>query len=197
MNKDYRPAAIERGHYERWEGAGYFAPSGRGKPYCIVIPPPNVTGTLHMGHAFGHTVKDILIRYHRMQGDDTLWQPGTDHAGIATQIVVQNLLEAEGTTREKLGRERFVERVWEWKRRSGDTIARSYAMIFAPCSCASRTYAEAAWLSVGWITRTFAPCVSTSSTCAICFALSLSAASVTTRRSSSFARASKYFRSFW
>jgi valyl-tRNA synthetase len=124
MSKDYRPAEIERGHYERWESAGYFAPSGRGKPYCIVIPPPNVTGTLHMGHAFGHAVKDILIRYHRMCGDDTLWQPGTDHAGIATQIVVQNLLEAEGTSRTELGRERFVERVWEWKRQSGDTIAR-------------------------------------------------------------------------
>ena len=124
MSKDYRPAEIERGHYERWEKAGYFAPSGRGQPYCIVIPPPNVTGTLHMGHAFGHTVKDILIRYHRMRGDDTLWQPGTDHAGIATQIVVQNLLEAEGKSRAELGRERFVERVWEWKRRSGDTISR-------------------------------------------------------------------------
>jgi valyl-tRNA synthetase len=124
MSKDYRPAEIERGHYERWEKSGYFAPSGNGKPYCIVIPPPNVTGTLHMGHAFGHTVKDILIRYHRMSGDDTLWQPGTDHAGIATQIVVQNLLETEGTNREKLGRERFIERVWAWKRQSGDTIAR-------------------------------------------------------------------------
>ena len=124
MSKDYRPAEIERGHYERWEKAGYFAPAGAGKPYCIVIPPPNVTGTLHMGHAFGHTVKDILIRYHRMCGDDTLWQPGTDHAGIATQIVVQNLLEAEGTSRDEIGRERFVERVWKWKRQSGDTIAR-------------------------------------------------------------------------
>jgi len=124
MSKDYRPAEIERGHYERWEKAGYFAPSGRGRPYCIVIPPPNVTGTLHMGHAFGHTVKDILIRYHRMQGDDTLWQPGTDHAGIATQIVVQNMLEAERTSRERIGRERFVERVWEWKRQSGNTISR-------------------------------------------------------------------------
>jgi valyl-tRNA synthetase len=124
MSKDYRPAEIERGHYERWEKAGYFAPSGTGQPYCIVIPPPNVTGTLHMGHAFGHTVKDILIRYHRMCGDDTLWQPGTDHAGIATQIVVQNMLEAEGGSREKLGRERFVERVWEWKRQSGGTISR-------------------------------------------------------------------------
>jgi valyl-tRNA synthetase len=124
MSKDYRPAEFERGHYERWEKAGYFAPSGRGEPYCIVIPPPNVTGTLHMGHAFGHTVKDILIRYHRMCGDDTLWQPGTDHAGIATQIVVERMLEAEGGNRQALGRERFIERVWDWKRRSGDTISK-------------------------------------------------------------------------
>ena len=124
MSKEYRPAEIERGHYERWEKAGYFAPSGRGTPYCIVIPPPNVTGTLHMGHAFGHTIKDVLIRFHRMQGDDTLWQPGTDHAGIATQIVVERMLASEGKSRQSLGREAFVERVWEWKQRSGGTIAR-------------------------------------------------------------------------
>jgi valyl-tRNA synthetase len=124
MSKEYRPAEFERRHYERWEEAGYFAPSGEGKPYCIVIPPPNVTGTLHMGHAFGHTIKDALIRYHRMRGDDTLWQPGTDHAGIATQIVVERMLEAEGTSRRALGREKFIERVWEWKRHSGGTINR-------------------------------------------------------------------------
>jgi valyl-tRNA synthetase len=123
MSKDYRPAEIERGHYERWERAGYFAPSGCGQPYCIVIPPPNVTGTLHMGHAFGHTIKDVLIRFHRMRGDDTLWQPGTDHAGIATQIVVERMLEAEGKTRAELGRETFIERVWDWKNRSGNTIS--------------------------------------------------------------------------
>jgi valyl-tRNA synthetase len=124
MNKEFRPAEIERGHYERWEKAGYFAPSGRGTPYCIVIPPPNVTGTLHMGHAFGHTIKDALIRFHRMRGDDTLWQPGTDHAGIATQIVVERMLESEGQERQQLGREAFVERVWQWKHRSGNTISR-------------------------------------------------------------------------
>jgi valyl-tRNA synthetase len=123
-SKEYRPAEIERGHYDRWEKAGYFAPSGRGEPYCIVIPPPNVTGTLHMGHAFEHTLKDALIRFHRMRGDDTLWQPGTDHAGIATQIVVERMLEAEGVDRHALGREAFVERVWEWKHRSGDKISR-------------------------------------------------------------------------
>ena len=124
MSKEYRPAEFERHHYQRWESGGYFAPSGQGSPYCIVIPPPNVTGTLHMGHAFGHTIKDALIRYHRMRGDDTLWQPGTDHAGIATQIVVERMLEGEGTDRRSLGRERFIERVWDWKRRSGDTINR-------------------------------------------------------------------------
>ena len=124
MKKEYRPADIETRHYERWESAGYFAPSGRGEPYCIVIPPPNVTGTLHMGHALQDTIMDALIRYHRMRGRNTLWQPGTDHAGIATQMVVERLLEREGTSRKDLGRERFVERVWEWKERSGNTIVR-------------------------------------------------------------------------
>ncbi len=124
MNKDYRPSEIEIRHYERWEAAGYFAPSGRGQPYCIVIPPPNVTGTLHMGHALQDTIMDALSRYHRMRGYNTLWQPGTDHAGIATQMVVERLLEREGTSRKALGRERFIERVWEWKERSGNTIVK-------------------------------------------------------------------------
>jgi len=122
MSKEYRPAEFETRHYARWEQAGYFAPAGRGQPYCIVIPPPNVTGTLHMGHAFGHTIKDALTRYHRMRGFDTLWQPGTDHAGIATQMVVERLLNREGTSRQALGREKFVERVWRWKEQSGNTI---------------------------------------------------------------------------
>jgi valyl-tRNA synthetase len=122
MNKEYRPAQFETRHYARWEQAGYFAPSGRGQPYCIVIPPPNVTGTLHMGHAFQHTIQDALIRYQRMRGRDTLWQPGTDHAGIATQMVVERLLNREGTSREALGREKFVARVWQWKEQSGNTI---------------------------------------------------------------------------
>jgi valyl-tRNA synthetase len=121
---DYRPAEFEQGHYERWVNAGYFEPTGRGEPYSIAIPPPNVTGTLHMGHAFGHLVQDALIRYHRMRGCDTLWQPGTDHAGIATQIVVERLLEAQGSSREQVGREGFIERVWQWKQRSGGTITR-------------------------------------------------------------------------
>ena len=124
MNKDYRPAEIEGRHYARWEAAGYFAPAGNGEPYCIVIPPPNVTGTLHMGHALQDTIMDALTRYHRMQGRKTLWQPGTDHAGIATQMVVERLLQREGTSRTELGRERFHERVWQWKERSGSTISR-------------------------------------------------------------------------
>jgi valyl-tRNA synthetase len=123
VNKDYRPAEIEARHYARWESAGYFAPAGEGAPYCIVIPPPNVTGTLHMGHALQDTIMDALTRYHRMQGRRTLWQPGTDHAGIATQMVVERLLEREGTSRAELGRKRFLERVWQWKERSGNTIS--------------------------------------------------------------------------
>src|ERR1700758_4825779 len=122
MEKVYAPQAIERRIYERWESHGWFAPGGRGAPYCIMIPPPNVTGTLHMGHAFQHTLMDLLIRWHRMRGDNTLWQMGTDHAGIATQIVVENQLRAEGSSRRELGRERFVERVWKWKQESGSTI---------------------------------------------------------------------------
>jgi valyl-tRNA synthetase len=124
VNKDYRPKEIESEHYARWEAAGYFAPSGRGAAYCIVIPPPNVTGTLHMGHALQDTIMDALTRYQRMRGRNVLWQPGTDHAGIATQMVVERLLEREGTSRKQLGRDNFVKRVWEWKERSGNTIVR-------------------------------------------------------------------------
>src|SRR5690606_15472295 len=123
MEKTYDPREIERRQYQRWEENGWFAPSGSGAPYCIMIPPPNVTGTLHMGHAFQDTIMDALTRYHRMMGRKTLWQPGTDHAGIATQMVVERQLNAEGTSRSELGRERFVERVWQWKRESGGSIA--------------------------------------------------------------------------
>jgi valyl-tRNA synthetase len=122
MDKSYRPKDIEQRHYERWEKNGWFAPSGTGEPYCIVIPPPNVTGTLHMGHGFGDTIMDVLIRYNRMQGRNTLWQPGMDHAGIATQMVVERQLLAEGTSRIELGREKFIERVWQWKQESGGQI---------------------------------------------------------------------------
>jgi valyl-tRNA synthetase len=127
MEKVYAPHEIERRIYERWESNGWFAPcaigKGRGAPFCIMIPPPNVTGTLHMGHAFQHTLMDALARYHRMKGDTTLWQPGTDHAGIATQMVVERQLDAQGVKRTDLTREEFVERVWKWKEQSGGTIA--------------------------------------------------------------------------
>ncbi|MCW5573021.1 MAG: valine--tRNA ligase, partial [Steroidobacteraceae bacterium] len=123
MDKVFSPRDIERRLYERWESHGWFAPSGRGEPFCIVIPPPNVTGTLHMGHAFQDTIMDALTRYHRMRGADTLWQPGTDHAGIATQMVVERQLAAEGQRRTDLTREAFVERVWRWKEQSGGTIS--------------------------------------------------------------------------
>ncbi|MET0498182.1 MAG: valine--tRNA ligase [Steroidobacteraceae bacterium] len=124
MDKSYNPRDIEQRLYERWENNGWFAPAGTGQPYCIMIPPPNVTGTLHMGHAFQHTLMDALTRLHRMQGDNTLWQQGTDHAGIATQMVVERQLNAANTTRHDLGREAFIARVWEWKAQSGDTISR-------------------------------------------------------------------------
>ncbi len=123
MDKVYTPQAIERRIYERWESRGYFAPRGPGAPYCIMIPPPNVTGTLHMGHAFQHTLMDALIRYQRMRGRDALWQPGTDHAGIATQMVVERQLNAQGLKRTDLGRAAFLERVWQWKEQSGGTIS--------------------------------------------------------------------------
>ncbi|MEX2340412.1 MAG: valine--tRNA ligase, partial [Aquisalimonadaceae bacterium] len=122
MEKTYDPHRIEKRWYQTWESRDHFAPRGEGKPYCIVIPPPNVTGTLHMGHAFQDTIMDLLTRYHRMRGDNTLWQPGTDHAGIATQMVVERQLNAEGKTRHDLGREAFIDRVWTWKAESGGTI---------------------------------------------------------------------------
>jgi len=123
MDKSYQPHDIEQRVYTRWEDNGYFAPQGDGEPYCIMIPPPNVTGTLHMGHAFQDTIMDALTRHKRMQGRKTLWQPGMDHAGIATQMVVERLLGKEGTSRRELGREKFVERVWAWKEESGGIIA--------------------------------------------------------------------------
>ena len=123
MDKAYSPSAIESRLYAWWEAQGYFAPGGQGPAYSIVIPPPNVTGTLHMGHAFQDTIMDALIRHRRMRGFDTLWQPGTDHAGIATQMVVERQLNAAGQSRLELGRAAFVERIWEWKNKSGGLIA--------------------------------------------------------------------------
>ena len=122
MDKSYQPQDIEQRVYARWEERGYFAPQGDGEPYCIMIPPPNVTGTLHMGHAFQDTIMDALTRYKRMMGCRSLWQPGMDHAGIATQMVVERLLNSEGTSRRDLGREKFVARVWDWKEHSGGQI---------------------------------------------------------------------------
>ena len=124
MEKTYDPHAIERQHYEHWEESRRFQPAGAGRSYCIMLPPPNVTGSLHMGHAFQDTLMDALIRYHRMCGDKSLWQCGTDHAGIATQIVVERQLAASGTSRHELGRDRFVDAVWDWKKESGGTITR-------------------------------------------------------------------------
>ena len=124
MDKTYNPQLIEQSWYKNWEERGYFRPQGEGDPYCIMIPPPNVTGSLHMGHAFQDAIMDALIRFHRMQGDNTLWQPGTDHAGIATQMVVERQINAEGKTRHDLGRDDFIRRVWEWKAESGGTITR-------------------------------------------------------------------------
>jgi valyl-tRNA synthetase len=124
MEKTYQPSEIEQNWYQTWESSGAFAPTGTGTPYSIMIPPPNVTGSLHMGHAFQDTLMDTLIRYHRMLGDNTLWQVGTDHAGIATQMVVERQLLAQGTNRHELGREAFLNKVWEWKAESGGTITR-------------------------------------------------------------------------
>src|SRR5690348_9618201 len=131
MDKSFDPKLIESKWYARWEQLGCFKPGGHGDPYCILLPPPNVTGTLHMGHAFQQTIMDALIRWHRMRGDNTLWQVGTDHAGIATQKIVENQLAAENKARHDLGREKFVERVWQWKEESGSTITRQMRRIGA------------------------------------------------------------------
>jgi len=139
LDKTYTPKDVEARTYEMWESSGAFA-CGQTKDggqsqdaYTIVIPPPNVTGSLHMGHALNNTLQDIMIRYNRMLGKDTLWQPGTDHAGIATQMVVERQMEAEGLTRHDLGREKFIERVWEWKAESGGTITRQLRRLGASC----------------------------------------------------------------
>src|SRR5437763_15241103 len=126
LDKTYRPDAVEPRHYAAWERAGCFAadPHSSKPPYTVMMPPPNVTGSLHMGHALTFTLQDILIRFERMRGRDALWQPGTDHAGIATEIVVGNQLAEAQIDKLKLGRERFIERVWEWKAESGGTITR-------------------------------------------------------------------------
>ncbi|MBF0308976.1 MAG: valine--tRNA ligase [Magnetococcales bacterium] len=134
MPKAYEPVGVEEKWYRLWEERGYFrSREGGGEGYCIMIPPPNVTGSLHMGHAFQDTLMDALTRYHRMSGRPTLWQPGTDHAGIATQMVVERQLESEGLTRHDLGRENFVSRVWKWRQSSGGTIVRQLRRMGASC----------------------------------------------------------------
>ena len=127
LAKSFEPSAIESRWYPIWEKSGYFAAgfdTTKTDNFCILLPPPNVTGTLHMGHGFNQTIMDALTRYHRMRGDNTLWQPGTDHAGIATQIVVERQLDAQGISRHDLGREKFLEKVWQWKEYSGNTITK-------------------------------------------------------------------------
>ncbi|VEG92422.1 valine--tRNA ligase [Legionella spiritensis] len=129
MDKTYSPQAIEQACYEKWETRHFFKPHGEGKSYCIMLPPPNVTGSLHMGHGFQHTIMDTLIRYHRMMGAKTLWQPGTDHAGISTQLIVERQLENEGISRKDMTREDFLKRVWQWKEESGNQITRQMRRI--------------------------------------------------------------------
>ena len=123
MDKAYDPESIETNWYNHWEKNNYFSPKDEGTPYCIMLPPPNVTGSLHMGHAFQQTLMDILIRYHRMNNSDTLWQCGTDHAGIATQMVVERQLQQKNISRHALGREKFIEEIWKWKENSGNAIS--------------------------------------------------------------------------
>ncbi|HVL36999.1 MAG TPA: valine--tRNA ligase [Burkholderiales bacterium] len=150
LDKSFDPAAIEQAWYQRWEAAGYFGHRDHAAPaYCIQLPPPNVTGTLHMGHAFQQTLMDALVRYHRMRGCNTNWVVGTDHAGIATQIVVERQIEEEGKSRHDLGREAFVERVWRWKQRSGATITRQMRRLGASANWA---YADAEGQKAGYFT---------------------------------------------
>ena len=143
LAKSFEPAAIESRWYPVWEQGGYFQAgldSAKTQHFCILLPPPNVTGTLHMGHGFNHTIMDALTRYHRMRGDNTLWQPGTDHAGIATQIVVERQLETQSVSRHDLGREAFIGKVWEWKESSGSTITRQMRRLGDSCDWARERF---------------------------------------------------------
>ena len=149
LAKSFDPSAVEQQWYERWESAGHFEARGSGDPYCIQLPPPNVTGTLHMGHAFQQTLMDALMRYHRMRGDDANWVVGTDHAGIATQIVVERQLQDEGRTRHDLGRAKFLERVWQWKQESGSTITRQMRRLG---TSANWSYADTEGQKAGYFT---------------------------------------------
>jgi valyl-tRNA synthetase len=150
LDKSFNPKGIEERWYQRWESAGYFQHKNHDTPaYCIQLPPPNVTGTLHMGHAFQQTLMDSLVRYHRMRGLNANWVVGTDHAGIATQIVVERQLQEQGKTRHDLGREQFVERVWQWKQQSGSTITRQMRRLGAS---ANWTYADTEGQKAGYFT---------------------------------------------
>jgi len=157
MDKSYEPHALESHWYAYWEAGGHFRPDLKQTaepPYCIMIPPPNVTGTLHMGHAFQDTLMDVLTRYHRMRGAPTLWQPGTDHAGIATQMVVERQLAAQGLSRHDLGREAFLERVWQWKGESGNTISRQLRRMGASADWSRERFTMDAGLSAA-VTEVF------------------------------------------
>jgi len=150
LDKSFNPAAIEQAWYQRWESAGYFAHRDHAEPaYCIQLPPPNVTGTLHMGHAFQQTLMDALVRYHRMRGFNTNWVVGTDHAGIATEILVERQLQEEGRTKRDIGREEFVRRVWQWKQQSGSTITRQMRRLGASANWA---YADSEGHRAGYFT---------------------------------------------
>ncbi|GJL87723.1 MAG: valine--tRNA ligase [Minwuia thermotolerans] len=155
LDKTYRPQEVEQRLYESWEQGGLFQ-AGRndGAPYTIVIPPPNVTGSLHMGHALNNTLQDILMRWHRMKGRDALWQPGTDHAGIATQMVVERMLGADGISRHDLGRETFVDKVWEWKAESGGTITNQLRRLGASCDWSRERFTMDEGLSAA-VTKVF------------------------------------------
>jgi valyl-tRNA synthetase len=149
LDKSFDPRAVEGRWYAHWESSGWFRHGGKGTPYSIQLPPPNVTGTLHMGHAFQQTLMDALIRYHRMRGDDTNWVVGTDHAGIATEILVTRQLEDEGKKKRELGREEFIRRVWDWKHQSGSTITRQMRRLGAS---ANWTYADTEGQKAGYFT---------------------------------------------
>ncbi|MDF1731786.1 MAG: valine--tRNA ligase [Minwuia sp.] len=155
LDKTYRPQEVEQRLYESWEQGGLFQ-AGRndGAPFTIVIPPPNVTGSLHMGHALNNTLQDILMRWHRMKGRDALWQPGTDHAGIATQMVVERMLGADGISRHDLGRETFVDKVWEWKAESGGTITNQLRRLGASCDWSRERFTMDEGLSAA-VTKVF------------------------------------------
>ena len=148
IDNKYNPSEIEEKWYKEWEKNKAFSPSNNGNAYCIMIPPPNVTGTLHMGHAFQVTLMDILCRYHRMLGDNTLWQAGTDHAGIATQMVVERKLTAQGISRTDLGREKFIDQVWDWKSQSGDIITKQLRRMGASLDWESERFTLDEGLSV-------------------------------------------------